>query len=101
MPVRDRITWGAGNPLRDPRLLNLPALVRDFKKGKSAWPVKVFVNRWLDLPVKPLDYYHEYYSGPKGVAGLLRIVLGKGGEVYVTGNHYRDFRQIVGMPVLQ
>lgn len=100
MPLRDRITWGAGNPLRDPRLANLPALVRDFKKGKSAWPIKVFKNRWVDLPFKPPGYYQEYYLGPKEVAGLLRIVLGKGGEVYITGDHYHDFRQIVGMPIL-
>ena len=61
---------------------------------------KVWVNRWKDLPRKPVGYYREYYVGTSAESGSLRIVLGQRGEVYVSGNHHRDWRQVVGMPIL-
>jgi hypothetical protein len=102
MPVRDRITWGAGNPFSDPRLANLPALVRDFRAGRSPshWGAHEWTNKWLDLPIKPPGFYREFYVGTSAESGALRIVLGKGGEVYVSGNHHRDWRQIIGMPIV-
>lgn len=103
MPVRDRIMWGAANPFSDPRLANLPALVRDFRAGRlpHGWGGnKPWENRWLDLPVKPGDYYREYYVGTSAESGDLRIVLGHGGEVYISGNHHHDWRQVVGMPIV-
>ncbi len=103
MPVRDRISWGVENPFSDPRLSNFPVLVRDFRAGRlpHGWRGnKVWENRWLDLPVKPPDYYREFYVGTSAESGELRIVLGQGGEVYICGNHHRDWRQVVGMPIV-
>jgi hypothetical protein len=101
MPVRDRITWGVTNPFSDPRLINLPALISDFRAGRLPhhWGGnKLWENRWLDLPMKPHGYYREFYVGTSAESGNLRIVLGQGGEVYISGNHHRDWRQVVGMP---
>lgn len=103
MPVRDRITWGKNNPFHDRRLVDLLALVCDFRAGKlpTGWKGnKVWENRWLDLPLKPEDYYREFYVGTSAASGELRVVLGEGGEVYISGNHHRDWRQLVGMPIL-
>jgi hypothetical protein len=103
MPIRDRITWGPHNPLSDTRLINLPILVRDFRVGRlpQGWRGnRVWENRWLDLPIKPHGYYLEFYAGTPAETGDLRIVLGQGGEVYLSGNHHRDWRQIVGMPIV-
>lgn len=103
MAIRSPITWGAANPFDDPRLAQLPVLVRDFRAGRlpKDWRGnKVFENRWQDLPLKPHGYYREYYVGSSPESGSLRIVLGNGGEVYVSGNHHRDWRQVVGMPIL-
>ena len=56
----------------------------------------VFQNREGQLPRKPSGYYHEYVvptpreRGP----GPQRLVLGQGGEVYYTSDHYRTFRKI-------
>jgi guanyl-specific ribonuclease Sa len=105
MPIRDRITWGPGNPFSDPRLLGLDHYVRSIRQGLRPPNVSgggIFQNNLLDLPLKPHGYYREYDVEPavKGKdRGKLRLVLGNGGEVYITGNHYRDFRQIINMPV--
>ncbi len=104
MPVRDRIIWGDNNPFSDPRLIGLDVLIRDVRRhGRLPQGVtggSVFQNLDGDLPVRPLNYYREYDVQPPAAAGRgkLRIVLGNGGEVYITGNHYRDFRQIINMP---
>ena len=104
MPIRDRIIWGQGNPLSDPRLMGLDALIRDIRRfGRLPSGVSggsVFENRLADLPLKPPGYYREYDVQRPEVTGRgkLRIVLGSHGEVYITGNHYRDFRQIIEMP---
>lgn len=56
----------------------------------------VFQNREGRLPRKPSGYYHEYVvptpdqRGP----GPQRLILGKGGEVFYTADHYRSFRKI-------
>jgi guanyl-specific ribonuclease Sa len=103
MPIRDRIIWGARNPFSDPRLRNLDALVRDVRRFRRIPPGvaggSVFENRRGDLPIQPSGYYREYDVAPGGGdRGKLRIVLGAGGEVYITGDHYGDFRQVVEMP---
>jgi len=36
--------------------------------------------------------------GISAESGSLRVVLSDGGEVYVTGNHYRDFIQVLHLP---
>lgn len=100
MPLRDRIVWGAANPFSDPRLADLPELVKRFKRGclPSEWRSRTFENRDNDLPQRDAGHYREFYIGPPNVSGSLRVVLGKGSEVFVTGNHYRDFRQVFGLP---
>lgn len=56
----------------------------------------VFQNREGKLARKPSGYYHEYVvptpdqHGP----GPQRLILGKGGEVYYTSDHYRSFKKI-------
>lgn len=56
----------------------------------------VFQNREGRLPRKPSGYYKEYVhptprlSGP----GPQRIILGSGGEIYYTGNHYTSFTRL-------
>jgi hypothetical protein len=89
------------NPLGDPRLNNLFWLVRDFRCGRLpiGWRGnKVFENRNGDLPIRPHGYYTEFYIGISAESGSLRVVLGKGSEVYVTGNHYDDFIQVLHLP---
>ncbi|TEL31386.1 hypothetical protein IPC177_31060 [Pseudomonas aeruginosa] len=46
-----------------------------------------------DLPVKPVGYYTEYVHPTPGVTGpgAQRIVVGKGGEMYCTADHYKTF----------
>ncbi len=104
MPIRDRIIWGPNNPFSDPRLAGLDGLIKGIRQRRIPPNVtggSIFANATQDLPVRPHGYYHEYDVEPaiKGKdRGKLRIVLGNGGEVFVTGNHYRDFRQIINMP---
>ncbi len=104
MPLRQRVIWGEHNPFADPRLFRLDAFVRDIRLFRRLPPGvsggSVFENRDLDLPPRPYGYYREYdltQAGP-GDRGKLRLVLGDGGEVFVTGNHYDDFRQVLHMP---
>jgi ribonuclease T1 len=104
MPIRDRIIWGSHNPFSDPRLADLDKFVREIRKGRLPPNVtggRVFGNYLLDLPPKKDEHYREYDVEPTVDGkdrGKLRIVLGKAGEVFITGNHYRDFRQIINMP---
>ena len=104
MPIRDRITWGDKNPLSDPRYDRLDEYVSAIRANRKPGNVKggqVFENKDGDLPERPNGYYREYDVEPleagKG-RGIYRLVLGGGGDVYITGNHYRDFRQIINMP---
>ena len=110
--IRDRIVWGPQNPLSDPRLADLDKWVNSIWAGKIPPNVQdrgVFLNRKEDLPPKPDNYYSEYSvkdaaSGKGGwPAAALVLGQGKGGEVYITGDHYGDrgvgFRQIIGIPV--
>ena len=76
---------------------------RRFSHGWGWDPVKggtVFDNRHGDLPLKPHGYYREYdvVAPASEGRGKLRIVLGQGGEVFITGNHYEDFRYVINMP---
>ncbi|WP_177435011.1 ribonuclease domain-containing protein [Pseudomonas sp. Sample_10] len=53
----------------------------------------IFQNRAGDLPKKPAGYYTEYVHPTSGVSGPgpQRIVVGKGGEMYYTADHYKTF----------
>ena len=99
------IKWGLNtnspNPFGDPRLRNLFRLTGNFRRGQL--PVgwrgnRVFQNRYGDLPIRPRGHYTEFYMGTSAESGSLRVVLGRDGEVYVTGNHYRDFIQVLHLP---
>jgi ribonuclease T1 len=56
----------------------------------------VFENRERLLPARPAGYYHEYTVPTPGEhdRGARRLVTGKGGELYYTGDHYASFVQV-------
>jgi ribonuclease len=100
------INWGdntnSRNPLGNSSLSNLSMLVSDFRLGRLLFGWRgnqVFKNRNGDLPIRAYGYYKEFYLGASPESGSARIVLGQGGEVYVTGDHNRDFFQVLDMPV--
>src|SRR5262245_34715960 len=104
MPLRDRVTWGHHNPFSDPPLANRDRFVRATGQHRplpaGGTGGAVFGTYKGDVPTKPYGYYREYdlvAPTPDG-RGKLRLVLGAGSEVYVTGNHYDDFRQVINMP---
>ena len=53
----------------------------------------VFKNKEGLLPPKPKGYYREYVHPTPGVsgAGQRRVVIGQGGEMYYTSDHYKTF----------
>ena len=53
----------------------------------------VFRNSDQLLPKQPYGYYAEYVVPTPGISepGTQRIVVGKGGEIYYTPNHYQTF----------
>jgi ribonuclease T1 len=55
-----------------------------------------FQNREGLLPDQPLGYYREYTVETPGSPdrGASRLVIGEGGEVYYTDDHYASFREI-------
>ena len=105
MPVRSRIRWGnRSGPFSDPRLHQFPELVRDFRRGQLpfGWKGnKVWENRWGDLPIRVHGYYREYYVGTSEESGTLRIVLGSDGDIYISGNHHRDWLQVIDVPIFK
>jgi ribonuclease T1 len=56
----------------------------------------VYSNLERQLPAKPSGYYHEYTVQTPGSPdrGTRRIVTGKDGQFYYTGNHYQSFVQV-------
>ncbi len=56
----------------------------------------VYQNLERQLPIEPSGYYHEYTVATPGSAdrGTRRIVTGKDGRFYYTGNHYASFSRI-------
>jgi ribonuclease T1 len=56
----------------------------------------VFLNFERVLPHRERGYYREYTVTTPGLRhrGARRIVAGRGGELYYTGDHYRSFRRI-------
>jgi ribonuclease T1 len=56
----------------------------------------VFENREGLLPDKSSGYYHEYTVPTPGASdrGARRIIVGSGGELYWTDDHYRSFERI-------
>lgn len=56
-----------------------------------------FFNREGLLPAEAEGYYHEYTVPTPGETdrGARRLVVGDGGEVYYTDDHYESFREVV------
>jgi ribonuclease T1 len=57
-----------------------------------------FQNREGLLPAQPRGYYREYTVATPGEddRGPRRIVVGAGGEVFYTDDHYASFSEVVG-----
>jgi ribonuclease T1 len=57
---------------------------------------RIFGNYERRLPEEPRGYYREYTVPTPGARnrGARRIVAGRDGERYYSGNHYRSFQRI-------
>ncbi len=57
----------------------------------------VFANAERLLPQRERGYYHEYTVPTPGSRdrGARRLVVGVGGDVYYTDDHYASFRQVL------
>lgn len=57
----------------------------------------VFNNFEGRLPQRATGYYHEYTVPTPGMAnrGTRRLIVGRDGDVYYTGDHYQTFRQVI------
>jgi ribonuclease T1 len=57
----------------------------------------VFSNNEKLLPAHPRGYYHEYtvITPGSGDRGACRIVVGGGGDIYYSDDHYASFRQVL------
>jgi guanyl-specific ribonuclease Sa len=55
-----------------------------------------FQNRERRLPRRAAGYYKEYVHPTPGLGGPgpQRIVVGEGGEIYYTPDHYRTFQRL-------
>ncbi len=56
----------------------------------------VFRNREGRLPRREPDYYREIVIRTPGIrhAGPQRLILGRGGDIYYTPDHYQTFRRV-------
>ena len=103
MAIRKRVLFGRSNPFSDPRLSELQSLIASIRQGiipRNVRGGRIYKNTNGALPPRDNGYYKEYDVEPTtpGVnRGSLRIVLGAGGDLYVSGNHYDDFRQVIGI----
>jgi ribonuclease T1 len=72
------------------------ALIRKGGPYPYARDGAIFSNREAILPPHKRGYYREYTVKTPGerTRGARRIVLGKGGELYYTDDHYNHFRRI-------
>jgi ribonuclease T1 len=57
----------------------------------------VFTNAERILPRQAAGYYREYTVRTPGSSdrGARRLVVGRGGDVYHTEDHYASFRQVL------
>jgi ribonuclease T1 len=81
-------------------LASLPAEAADtYREIRAGGPYQyardgiVFANRGGQLPAEQAGYYHEYTVPTPGESdrGARRLITGRGGEVYYTGDHYASF----------
>ena len=49
------------------------------------------------LPARPRGYYREFTVPTPGspARGARRVIAGRDGDLYYTGDHYESFRQIL------
>ncbi len=92
--VRDmdgRVAWRGDVDLA-PTLARIAAGESDPHRNDGG----VFQNREGLLPARSRGYYREYVVRTPGIshAGPQRLVLGSGGEVFYTHDHYRSFRRL-------
>lgn len=75
-----------------PELARIRAGTRDPHRNDGG----IFGNREGRLPAQDRGYYHEYVVRTRGIshAGPQRLILGAGGEVWYTFDHYESFRRI-------
>jgi ribonuclease T1 len=75
-----------------PELVRIERGERDPHRNDGA----VFQNREGRLPKQERGYYREYVVRTPGIghAGPQRLVIGAGGEIYYTSDHYRSFKRI-------
>jgi ribonuclease T1 len=72
------------------------ALIRKGGPFPYAKDGAVFGNREGHLPAQKRGYYREYTVKTPGERsrGARRIIWGKGGEFYYTGDHYNHFLRV-------
>jgi ribonuclease T1 len=106
-PTGDATVTGTATPrsgLPTVAVAALPVQARDtlavIDRG-GPFPYKqdntVFSNTERILPARPPGYYREYTVPTPGSPdrGTRRLVVGTGGDVFYTGDHYATFRQVL------
>jgi filamentous hemagglutinin len=70
--------------------------IRDGKATRHRNDGAIFQNREGKLPRKDRDYYREFVVEKKGLPfpGPQRVIIGKKGEVYFTGDHYKTYTRV-------
>jgi ribonuclease T1 len=104
-PRAPQTTVGASSHAGQVRLAALPAEARrtvGLIEHGGHFPYSrdgvTFGNHEGILPPEPNGYYKEYTVPTPGSAdrGARRLVLGEGGELYYSADHYRTFRLVLG-----
>lgn len=86
--------WSASLP---PEARETIALIRKGGPFPYERDGAVFGNRERRLPARERGWYREYTVRTPGARdrGARRIVAGRDGTLYYTGDHYRSFRRIL------
>ena len=86
-----RVVWRGDVDLA-PVLARIEAGVSDPHRNDGG----VFGNRERLLPAQRRGYYREYVIRTPGIshAGPQRLVVGEGGELWYTSDHYASFRRV-------
>jgi guanyl-specific ribonuclease Sa len=91
---------GGGGALRHVALASLPAeAAQTYREIRAGGPYPysrdgvVFDNREGALPGEPVGYYREYTVPTPGESdrSARRLIAGRDGELYYTGDHYASF----------